>query len=70
MTEVKQMLRQALAAAAPGREELARALAGEGPVCVACVGHRTNPDGSPCLRCKGTGVDPDPLAPTGTGVAP
>jgi hypothetical protein len=32
------------------------------PVCVACVGDRTNPDGGPCLRCKGTGTDPDSLA--------
>ena len=32
------------------------------PVCVACVGDRTNPDGGPCLRCKGTGRDPDPIA--------
>jgi hypothetical protein len=35
------------------------------PVCVACVGNRTNPDGGPCLHCKGTGTGPDPLAPTG-----
>jgi hypothetical protein len=35
------------------------------PICVACVGDRTSPDGGPCLRCKGTGIDPDPLAPTG-----
>jgi hypothetical protein len=41
----------------------------DAPVCVACVGDRTNPDGGPCLRCKGTGVDPDPLAPTGLPVA-
>jgi hypothetical protein len=39
------------------------------PVCVACVGDRSNPDGGPCLRCKGTGRDPDPLAPAGTAVA-
>jgi hypothetical protein len=39
------------------------------PVCVACVGDRTNPDGGLCLRCKGTGIDPDPLAPTGIPVA-
>jgi hypothetical protein len=32
------------------------------PLCAACVGDRTNPDGGPCLRCRGTGVDPDPLA--------
>jgi hypothetical protein len=34
----------------------------QAPICVACVGDRTNPDGGPCLRCKGTGRDPDPLA--------
>jgi hypothetical protein len=39
------------------------------PVCVACVGDRTNPDGGPCLRCKGSGYDPDPAAPTGITVA-
>jgi hypothetical protein len=39
------------------------------PICVACVGDRTNPDGGPCLRCKGTGCDPDPLAPIGIAVA-
>ena len=43
--------------------------AGLAPICVACVGDRTNPDGGPCLRCKGTGTDPDPLAPTGIAVA-
>jgi hypothetical protein len=41
----------------------------QAPICVACVGDRTNPDGGPCLRCKGTGSDPDPLAPTGIAVA-
>jgi hypothetical protein len=35
------------------------------PICLACVGDRTSADGGPCLRCKGTGADPDPLAPTG-----
>jgi hypothetical protein len=35
------------------------------PICVACVGDRTNPDGGPCLRCRGSGTDPDPAAPTG-----
>jgi hypothetical protein len=39
------------------------------PICVACVGDRTNPDGGPCLRCRGTGIDPDPLAPDGIPVA-
>ena len=39
------------------------------PICVACVGDRTSPDGGPCKRCRGTGVDPDPLAPTGIAVA-
>jgi hypothetical protein len=39
------------------------------PVCVACVGDRTNPDGGTCLRCKGSGIDPDPLAPAGIAVA-
>jgi hypothetical protein len=43
--------------------------AGPAPICVACVGDRTNPDGGPCLRCHGTGIDPDPLAPTGIEVA-
>jgi hypothetical protein len=32
----------------------------QAPICIACVGDRTNPDGGPCLRCTGTGVDPDP----------
>lgn len=35
----------------------------QAPICVACVGDLTNPDGGPCLRCRGTGTDPDPLAP-------
>ncbi len=39
------------------------------PVCVACVGDGFNPDGGLCLRCRGTGVDPDPLAPAGIAVA-
>jgi hypothetical protein len=62
-------LRRALEAAAPEREELARVLADEPPVCVACVVDRTNPNGGLCLRCQGTGTDPDPLAPTGIAVA-
>jgi hypothetical protein len=33
------------------------------------VGERTDPDGGPCLRCKGKGIDADPLAPTGIPVA-
>jgi hypothetical protein len=41
----------------------------QAPICVACVGDRANPDGGPCLRCKGTGTDPDPVAPTGIAVA-
>ena len=41
----------------------------QAPVCVACVGDRTNPDGGTCLRCRGTGIDPDPLAPPGIPVA-
>jgi hypothetical protein len=41
----------------------------QAPICVACGGERTNPDGGPCLRRKGTGVDRDPLAPPGTAVA-
>ena len=43
--------------------------AGLAPICVACVGDRTNPDGGPCLRCRGSGIDPDPLAPTGIAAA-
>jgi hypothetical protein len=35
------------------------------PICVACVGDGFNPDGGDCLRCQGTGVDPDPMAPAG-----
>jgi hypothetical protein len=31
---------------------------------VACVGDGFNPDGGPCLRCQGTGADPDPCAVT------
>lgn len=34
----------------------------QAPICVACVGGRTSPKGGPCLPCKGTGIDPDPLA--------
>jgi hypothetical protein len=45
------------------------AAAGLAPICVARVGDRTNPDGGPCLRCKGTGADPDPLAPAGVDEA-
>ena len=42
----------------------------QAPICVACVGDRTDPaTGRPCLRCKGTGTDPDPLAPAGIAVA-
>jgi hypothetical protein len=37
------------------------------PTCVACVGDGFNPDGGPCLRCGGSGRDPDPLAPVWPG---
>ena len=47
----------------------ARSTADLAPICVACVGDGTNSDGGPCLRCKGTGTDPDPAAPTGIAVA-
>jgi hypothetical protein len=40
------------------------------PICVACVGDRANPAGGPCLRCHGTGIDPDPAAPQGIPPAP
>ena len=40
------------------------------PICVACLGDRTDPPtGQPCLRCKGTGAGPDPLASTGIEAA-
>jgi hypothetical protein len=36
------------------------------PICAACVGDRADPTTrQPCLRCKGTDTDPDPLAPAG-----
>ncbi len=36
--------------------------------CVACVGDSTDPaTGQPCLRCHGTAIDPDPLAPVVDG---
>jgi hypothetical protein len=47
--------------------ERAPAAARPAPICVACVGDRTDPAGGPCLRCKGTGADPDPLAPVWPG---
>jgi hypothetical protein len=40
------------------------------PICAACVGDRADPTTrQPCLRCKGTDTDPDPLAPAGIAVA-
>jgi S-DNA-T family DNA segregation ATPase FtsK/SpoIIIE len=35
------------------------------PVCVGCVGAGVDPAGGPCLRCRGTAIDPDPDAPAG-----
>jgi DNA segregation ATPase FtsK/SpoIIIE, S-DNA-T family len=52
--EVGEELADKTALAFPGRR---------GPVCVACVG-----DGGDCLRCKGSGVDPDITAPVLTAV--
>jgi hypothetical protein len=37
----------------------------QAPICVACVGDRIGHDGRPCLRCKGTGTDPDPIGQPG-----
>jgi hypothetical protein len=48
---------------------MADRLPDQAPICVACVGDKAIPDGGPCLRCKGGGVDPDRLAPTGIPVA-
>lgn len=76
-------LQKAIAANTQARERLASAIdamseaaSGQEPrgalaasICVAFVGDRSNPDGGPCLRCKGTGADPDPAASTGIGVA-
>ena len=40
------------------------------PICVACVGERFDWIAErPCQRCHGTGIDPDPAAPTGIAVA-
>ena len=40
------------------------------PICVACVGERFGwITERPCPRCAGTGIDPDPAAPTGIAVA-
>jgi hypothetical protein len=38
------------------------------PICVACVGDRAGADGELCKRCRGTGRDPDPMAPAGIPV--
>jgi hypothetical protein len=43
---------------APVTERLSVTSAARAVLCVLCVGE---PDG--CPRCKGTGTDPDPLAP-------
>jgi hypothetical protein len=45
------------------------AAAAQPPICVACVGDGTSPATGICLRCHGSGVDPDPDAPTGIAVA-
>jgi hypothetical protein len=29
-------------------------------ICYGCAGSKQDPDGSPCKRCGGTGVDPNP----------
>lgn len=29
-------------------------------ICYGCAGSRTERDGSPCRRCGGSGVDPNP----------
>jgi hypothetical protein len=29
-------------------------------ICYGCAGSRTDPDGGPCRRCGGPGVDPNP----------
>jgi len=48
----------------PGRPLPAGAPATGSP-CMACLG-----DGGDCLRCQGTGCDPDPQAPAGVVIAP
>jgi len=41
----------------------------QSPICVACVGDGNDPAGGICRCCHGTGIDPDPAAPTGIPVA-
>ena len=42
----------------------------QAPICVVCLGDQIDPAArEPCLRCCGTGLDPDPLAPAGIAVA-
>lgn len=56
---------KALADDTRARNQLGHAVdAFTAPICVACVGDRTNLDGGLCLRCNGSGTDPYPLAPT------
>jgi hypothetical protein len=46
------------------------ATAGQVPTCVVCLGEQLAPaTRTTCLRCCGTGLDPDPVAPTGIPVA-
>jgi len=41
---------------------LPQTTAPQGPICVACVGDRTNPDGGPCLRCRAPAPTLTPVA--------